>query len=90
MQLDVYDTYARTADGTLMHFDVLVPKEQTQDPHLYATQWLDNLGISDNQVSLELCRFCHSESSVNPEIERRIARDGYFILQMEGCPSPAY
>ncbi len=90
MQLDVYDTYARTADGTLMHFDVLIPKGHAQDPRSYAVQWLNGIGISDTRVSLELCRFCHSESAASPEIESRIARDSYFILQMEGCPSPFY
>ena len=90
MQLDVYDSYARTADGTLMHFDVLVPRGHTRDPHDYAARWLNEIGARDTEVSLELCRFCHSENSASPEIERGIARDGYFILQMEGCPSPIY
>jgi hypothetical protein len=34
------------------------------------------------------CRFCHT-GTANQEIKQQVEMHGYYILQMEGCPSPA-
>ena len=86
MQVDVYDTYATTADGHRMHFDVLVPQGEGARAAEYARRWLDQIGIQGGEVSLNRCNFCHTES-VTPEVESCLNNDGYFILQMEGCPA---
>lgn len=87
MQLDVYDTYARTADGRRLHFDVLVLNDTHDRAQTFAEDWLKSIGIAGAEVTLERCRFCHTESA-SPEVARQVARDGYLILQMEGCPNP--
>ncbi|MEZ5918913.1 MAG: DUF2024 family protein [Alphaproteobacteria bacterium] len=33
------------------------------------------------------CRYCHFEHA-NPVVQRLIKKNGYYILQMEGCPEP--
>lgn len=87
MNVDVYDTYARTAEGELLHFDVLVEQGSGDIALRYAAEWLHSIQISASEINQENCRFCHTETTT-PEIERQIEEQGYFILQMEGCPSP--
>ncbi|MCU7932652.1 MAG: DUF2024 family protein [Candidatus Thiodiazotropha sp. (ex Codakia rugifera)] len=89
MKIDVYDSYALISDGTQFHFDVLVPEGVIGKAQQYATEWLKEIGICDADITLEQCSFCHSES-VTPEIEQQLVLNGYFILQMEGCPSPIF
>jgi hypothetical protein len=36
-------------------------------------------------VTLEECRFCHSET-VSEEVEIEIMTNGYFIAKIQGCP----
>ena len=90
MRLDIYDTYVTLSDGARMHFDVLV--EAGNDASLarsYAKQWINDIGLQTQGIQLDRCRFCHSEAA-NPEVESLVTRQGYAILQMEGCPSPLY
>lgn len=86
MKIDVYDTYVRTRDGALLHFDVFIP-EGTSDAIRFAKQWLHEMGISYDKIEQENCQFCHSEIP-DPEVIQQINHIGYYILQMEGCPSP--
>lgn len=88
MKVDVFDTHVMTNTGMRMHFDVLLPQGSEQDPEQTAMRWLEGIGVAGAQLSTSLCRFCHVEE-VTPEIERAIERDGYFVLQLEGCPANA-
>ncbi|MGV6826365.1 MAG: DUF2024 family protein [bacterium] len=88
MKLDVFDTHARTIDGRLLHFDVLQPSGGSlADARRFAYQWLEEVGVKVAEVELASCRFCHSETPT-PEIQRAVSSHGFFVLQMEGCPSP--
>jgi hypothetical protein len=90
MQLDVFNTYVTRDDGVVMHFDVLMPKgSASEHAQSNALDWLQTIGITANQVLLDSCQYCHSEDAT-PEIERDVQQQGYFILQMEGCPSPIF
>jgi hypothetical protein len=88
MKVDVYDTYVRTEEGDLMHFDVFLPSGEGH--HMaagYAHAWLRDIGVSPEELKQESCNFCHRQAA-NPALQSHIERHGYFILQMEGCPSP--
>ncbi len=87
MNIDVFDTHVTTADGRRLHFDVLLPPGQQDHASRYAKEWLKSINIEAEHIRQESCRYCHSEVA-HPDIERRIEIDGYFIYQMEGCPSP--
>ncbi len=74
-----------------MHFDVFLPvgcgahcDEKAAD---YARTWLHSIGMKSGKIKLEQCRYCHSQA-VTPEIRTQLEQQGYFILQMEGRPSP--
>ncbi|HEY5602301.1 MAG TPA: DUF2024 family protein [Gammaproteobacteria bacterium] len=87
MKIAVFDTYVTTHDGARLHFDVLVPEVKTLYAEIFARQWLADIGLPDDVVDLESCRYCHSETP-GPEILQEIRDQGCYILQMEGCPSP--
>ncbi|CAG7856583.1 hypothetical protein MCAMS1_01123 [biofilm metagenome] len=81
----VYDTYAKAANGRIMHFDVVLD-EQDQDKALkYAKAWLASIGYADAVVTQENCAFCHS-TAAPPELREEINSQGYAILKLEGCP----
>lgn len=89
MQVDVYDTYANSKKGHVIHFDVLVPKGTHQDTaYKYALEWLKEIGEDATKaLKQSSCSFCHTENSV-PQVTKSVEEKGYFILQMEGCPNP--
>ena len=85
MDFHVFDTYVKAKDGHIMHFDVITDKNEIEKAIEYAKKWLSSIGEIDAKVTLEECRFCHSQS-VPEEIEIEIMTDGYYISKMEGCP----
>ncbi len=88
MKIDVYDTYANSKNGHIIHFDVLIPSGEGKEKAVkFAGEFLKTIGESANALKQERCNFCHSESA-NDEIQNSIEKQGYFILQMEGCPKP--
>ena len=90
MKIDIFDTYVTHLDGKTMHFDVLLPPNSTSEKAMkYAMKWLKETGIQSDDIKLNKCRYCHSESST-PEIEASLTTQGYAIFQMEGCPAPVF
>ena len=85
MDFHVFDTYVKAKDGHTMHFDVITDKKETERAIEYAKQWLKSIGEENAIVTLEECRFCHSQT-VPEEVEIDIMTNGYFISKMEGCP----
>ncbi len=81
----VFDTYAKTAKGATMHFDVVLDEQDPQKALSYAKQWLESIGHHDATVTQENCYFCHSVEA--PEaLRKQIDEQGYAIYKLEGCP----
>ena len=85
MDFHVFDTYVKAKDGHIMHFDVITDTKEIEKAIDYAKKWLKSIGEGESQVSLEECRFCHTQT-VSEDVEIEIMTDGYFISKMEGCP----
>jgi heterodisulfide reductase subunit B len=85
MGFHVFDTYVKSKNGHVMHFDVITDKNDTEKAITFAKEWLKSIGENDAKVTTEECRFCHTQS-VSEEIEIEIMTNGYFIAKMEGCP----
>ena len=81
----VYDTYAKTANGRIMHFDVVLDQQNQALALSHAKAWLSSIGHPDAIVTLENCAFCHS-AEAPPELRRQIDSQGYAIYKLEGCP----
>lgn len=86
MKISVWDTYVPRNNGTIMHFDILVPDE-LQDQEIifnYGREFLDSKPFSTQNLTSKECTFCHMEQA-NPEIEDQIKAKGYYIIEMENC-----
>ena len=84
MGFHVFDTYVKSKDGHIMHFDVITDKNDTEKAIAFAKEWLKSIE-EEAIVTTKECRFCHTQS-VSEEIEIEIMTNGYFIAKMEGCP----
>ncbi len=90
MKVDIYDTYARSAEGLIIHFDVLVESGTPHDKaYQFAKEWLTEIGENPEKLDQSRCNYCHS-GEANPEIKESIGKKEYYILQMEGCPNPIH
>ena len=86
MKIDVYDSYARNLAQQVMHFDVFVESGTSAEEALaYGQKWLESIGENSQTLSQSRCNFCHTEIA-NPLVQSTVEQQGYYILQMEGCP----
>lgn len=82
----VFDTYAKSATGRIMHFDVVLPENDQPKAVESARLWLNSIGQENAVVSPQSCCFCHSEPTVSKEMLDAIQAHGYAIFKLEGCP----
>ena len=61
MQVAVWDTYVTKKDGTVMHFDIIAPKEivATDVIYGYGKDYLKGKGQENQELSSKECSFCH-------------------------------
>jgi hypothetical protein len=86
MRINVYDTYSKSRNGRIIHFDVLLPEGGTKEIALkFAREFLKEIGEPEEMLKQERCNFCHSQEAP-ADIKDFIEQSGHFILQMEGCP----
>ncbi|CAG1022724.1 hypothetical protein DOJK_01854 [Patescibacteria group bacterium] len=82
----VFDTYAKSAKGKIIHFDVILEEQNQQKAMEYAQTWLDSMGINDATINSNNCFFCHSVQELPIELAAEISDRGYAIYKLEGCP----
>ncbi|MCK0189860.1 DUF2024 family protein [Arenibacter sp. F20364] len=86
MKISVWDTYVTRKDGTIMHFDILVPNN-LEDEHTifnYGREFLTGKPFNTKGISSTQCSFCHMEQA-NDAISAAINKRGYYIIEMENC-----
>ncbi|MCX2898125.1 DUF2024 family protein [Pseudomonas mandelii] len=84
MSIKVFDTHVRTKTGHYLHFDVLIEGNDTDKAKAHAREYLLEKGLNDEDIAQSECRFCHVEPG-NPEVAQAISRQGYYILELQGC-----
>ncbi|MCD2259836.1 DUF2024 family protein [Psychroserpens luteolus] len=86
MKVSVWDTYVKRDDGRIMHFDILVPSEVTDEVTVFnfGNEYLKRKSINNKVLSVKECRLCHIEQATQ-DIEHEILNKGYFIIEMEHC-----
>lgn len=86
MQVAVWDTYVTKKEGTIMHFDIIVPSI-IKDPAViynYGKEYLKTKNQAEQALTSKECTFCHIETA-KPQWEAGIDEKGYFIYEMENC-----
>ncbi|UOQ69650.1 DUF2024 family protein [Hymenobacter volaticus] len=86
MEVAVYDTYVPKKDGSIMHFDILVPDETASKEQVYqfGRHYLASKGQQGQPLTAKECHFCHIEEPTQ-EIWDVISAQGYYIIEMQGC-----
>lgn len=86
MNVAIWDTYVTRKDGRRMHFDIVAPDEikDTAVIYNYGKTYLTSKGEEGQALASEQCRFCHIET-LQPQWEEAIAKNGFFIIEMENC-----
>jgi hypothetical protein len=82
----VFDTFARSAAGRILHFDVVLPENDHSRALEAARAWLAGLGLEGAVVNPENCCYCHSEPTAPTGMRDEIASRGFAIYKLEGCP----
>ena len=79
--IHVYDTWVTGKQGRI-HFDVMTTDETTALK--LAKEYVASLGESDLPVTLQECRFCHSEPLVmfSAEQQKQVREKGGFIVSL--------
>ncbi|MGZ8152715.1 MAG: DUF2024 family protein [Methylovulum sp.] len=81
----VFDTYAKTVKGKIIHFNVVLDDYDQQKALSYAKAWLQSIGFDDATATSENCYFYHSLEAP-AELRKQIDQQGYAIFKLEGCP----
>jgi hypothetical protein len=85
MQVAVFDTYVTKKDGTVMHFDIIVPAGiDESDVYKFGDIYLKRKGQEGQVLSAKQCQFCHVEH-LQSFMEKDIEMNGFYILEMKGC-----
>ncbi|RAW00586.1 DUF2024 family protein [Pseudochryseolinea flava] len=86
MQVAVWDTYVTKQNGTIMNFDIIVPKEQKDEQLIrqFGRQYLASKSLSTSDVVVNQCAFCHIEQA-SDKMVKSILETGYFILELRNC-----
>lgn len=88
MKVAVWDSYVKQKDGSVLHFDIIVPETQKDSSKIYSfgKKYLDKLGLSASGFSTEECQYCHIEEA-SAEIVKSIKKQDYYILEMDNIPA---
>lgn len=86
MKISVWDTYVTKKDGSLMHFDILVPDDFKNEKaiHAFGKSYLQSKNQENQLLTANECKFCHIENATE-EIREAIEKKGFYIIEMEGC-----
>lgn len=86
MKVAVWDTYVKREDGNIMHFDILVPDNITNEQTIFnfGKNYLKTKSFKTGKLTSNECRLCHIEQATE-EIVSSIENKGYFIIEMENC-----
>ncbi|WP_046745435.1 DUF2024 family protein [Kordia zhangzhouensis] len=86
MKVAVWDTYVQREDGKIMHFDILVPSETTNQYTVFefGKHYVKSKPFRSNQLSTKECKFCHIEQATE-EVIASIKKVGFHIIEMENC-----
>lgn len=86
MKIAVWDTYVEKEDGGIMHFDILVPDNVTNEQTIFnfGKNYLKTKSFKIIQLTSGECSLCHVEQATE-EMISSIEKNGYFIIEMENC-----
>ena len=88
MNVKVWDTYVKKKNGEVIHFDIIVPENVTDEAliHEYGKLFIVSQGEMDAKLDSDECQFCHIEEPTE-DMFSAIADKGFYILEMDDIPA---
>lgn len=88
MSVAVWDTYVKKRDGSVMHFDILVPStlKDALAIHQYGKEYIATKNEEGARLDTEECQLCHVEDA-GADIKAAIQSRGYYIIEMDDIPA---
>lgn len=86
MNVAVWDTYVTREDNKVMHFDILVPSDLSDEESIFnfGMNYLKTKPFQTNQLTTKECRLCHITTATE-DVINNIKTQGYSIIEMENC-----
>lgn len=86
MTVAIWDTYVKRQNGTIMHFDIIVPSTLKDEQKILAfgAAYLQEKKIVSPSLTTKECQFCHIEQASSTMINT-ITQKGYDIIELENC-----
>lgn len=87
MKVAVWDTYVKTENNIVLHFDIIVPENVKDEKTIfsYGKQYLLEIK-QDGKIHSNNCQFCHIEEP-SDEVVKSIEEKGFYIYRMEDIPA---
>lgn len=88
MAVAVWDTYVKKKDGSVIHFDILVPDTLKNEEQIfeYGREYLNSLQLEDAILNSSKCQFCHIEEA-QEDVHQSIISKGYHIIPLHEIPA---
>jgi hypothetical protein len=86
MKVSVWDTYVKREDGLIMHFDILVDSQLTNETEVFnfGMNYLNRKSFKSEKLTSKKCTFCHIEDPLEL-VKNEIKTKGFYIIEMENC-----
>ena len=77
----IWDTYVTKPDGSIVHFDIVVPK--TTDEKQVQKYCAEAMAVKKITMKAKQCSFCHIDNNTE-EWADSITKKGYHIILLSG------
>ncbi|WP_125720454.1 DUF2024 family protein [Flavobacterium ustbae] len=86
MKVAIWDTYVQKKDGSVMHFDIIVPHFVTDELVIIdkGKLYLSKKGQEGQPLTSKECHYCHMGIATDV-MKSAINAQGYYILELENC-----
>lgn len=83
MKVQIWDSYALSNDGRVLHFDIVVPESTTSAENVlqFGRDYLKHIGFSGSDFNTSRCQFCHVEEP-SEEMIINIKNKSYDIIDL--------
>jgi Domain of unknown function (DUF2024) len=86
MKVAIWDTYIKTASGSVIHIDIVVPEEMKNEETIYdyGKTYLKSIAET-GEIDADYCQYCHIEEPT-AEMVNDINNTGFSIIRLEDIP----
>ena len=86
MNVAIWDTYIKRANGSVIHIDIVVPEEVKSEATIYSYGQVYLSSIAEEgEIDSDYCQYCHVEEPTT-QMVNDINNKGFSIIRLEDIP----